>query len=138
MDGLRERVAALRDRLLKDKGTPDESWRPDSEFAGFLDAILSSSHAPASEVERVALEYAGPAGGMKPSAEPVKGNPDVLNAISEAGKAETAWKLRWYPWTCINGHHHDQAKLAPDGTKMCAEPGCHAEAECAEPPKETP
>jgi len=45
MDDLRRALVALATKIEKDKGTPDESWRPDSEFAGFIRAILSE-HPP--------------------------------------------------------------------------------------------
>lgn len=32
-------------------------------------------------------------------------------------------------WTCINGHQEDHVHITEDGTKLCAHPGCKAEAE---------
>jgi hypothetical protein len=52
-----------------------------------------------------------------------------IRALIARAKEEAKPKLIWYRWVCINGHSNDHAKLAPDGTKMCATQGCQAEAE---------
>ncbi len=59
---------------------------------------------------------------------------NVNRKAAPPGKpAQEPGKLIWFRWTCINGHWNDHANLAPDGTKMCATPGCRAEAEVNEP-----
>jgi hypothetical protein len=63
---------------------------------------------------------------------------DIEKAVSALSSPPQQSNPHWDKYVCINGHRNDHANLEPGGIKMCATPGCKAEAEVETSPPRQP